>query len=303
MLYVNCIFEQRSTTIGIPLHRSIYSRPHTLRPAFPNASAWAPALGACGITQSNWITNPIGQRKARGSGWMDALALSCECLLMNGQGSEDSVRQSSRVQGLRDFALLCCYFSLECNISKMPGIASGFYSCLAKIQASFLLNPSPIFLLLSVSMLDNFPQSYLPLFTPALLGSSFLHLLLVSLCLLTSLLACFPWLSTAVALSAKPLFSSALFYKLAGCLSQAPALLMPADVSGNCLSPGQRAGSAGCFDSGHLTSAWMRGVFMRSLLIHAAVQAKKLFQTLVFPRFLRTLDYCLVRLSVISNGV
>lgn len=68
-----------------------------------------------------------------------------------------------------------------------------------------------------------FPQSYLPLFTPALFGSSFLHLLWVGLCPLTSLLACFPWLSTAVALSAKPLFSSTLLYKLAGCLSQAPA--------------------------------------------------------------------------------
>lgn len=82
-----------------------------------------------------------------------------------------------------------------------------------------------------------FPQSYLPLFTPALFGSSFLHLLWVGLCPLTSLLACFPWLSTAVALSAKPLFSSTLLYKLAGCLSQAPAPLMRADVSGRCLSP------------------------------------------------------------------
>lgn len=102
-----------------------------------------------------------------------------------------------------------------------------------------------------------FPQSYLPLFTPALFGSSFLHLLWVSLCPLTSLLACFPWLSTAVSLSAKPLFSSTLLYKLAGCLSQALALLMRADVSGRCLSPGQRAGSAGSFDSGHSTSIWI----------------------------------------------
>lgn len=116
-----------------------------------------------------------------------------------------------------------------------------------------------------------FPQSYLPLFTPALFGSSFLHLLWVGLCPLTSLLACFPWLSTAVSLSAKPLFSSTLLYKLAGCLSQAPALLMRADVSGRCLSPGQRAGSPSSFDSGHSTSTWIRAFLCAHLLVHAAM--------------------------------
>lgn len=84
---------------------------------------------------------------------MDGSALSCECLLMNSQGSEDSVRRSSKVQGLQDFTLLCCYFTLECNISTIPGIASWFCTPLDKIQASFLLNLQPIFLLLSVSML------------------------------------------------------------------------------------------------------------------------------------------------------
>lgn len=193
---------------------------------------------------------------------MDGSALSCECLLMNSQGSEDSIRRSSKVQGLQDFTLLCYYFSLKCNISTIPGIASWFCTRLDKIQASFLLNLQPIFLLLSVSML--FPalsssfhssSSWLQLSSPSFSQP-------VSL---TSLLACFPWLSTAVVVSAKPLFSSALLYKLAGCLSQAPALLMLADVSGRCLSPGHRAGSAGSFDSVHSTSAWMRSVSMRAL--------------------------------------
>lgn len=42
--------------------------PCSLHPSLPVASV--PALGHQSITQSNWITNFVGQGRARGSGWM-----------------------------------------------------------------------------------------------------------------------------------------------------------------------------------------------------------------------------------------
>lgn len=46
-------------------------RPCFLHPAFPaNPSSLGSSPGAQGITQSNWITNPVGQRRLWGSGWM-----------------------------------------------------------------------------------------------------------------------------------------------------------------------------------------------------------------------------------------
>lgn len=103
---------------------------------------------------------------------MDGSALSCECLLMNGQGLEDG----SQVRSLQHCPLLRCYFRLECKISEIPRIASGFCARLDKIQVSFLLNPPTHFLTFKCFNAGYFPQSYLPLFTPALLGSGFLHL-------------------------------------------------------------------------------------------------------------------------------
>lgn len=232
-------------------------------------TASAPALGARGITQSNWITNPVGQRKPWGSGWMNSSALSCDvCWWM-----VRAQKTSGQVQSLHDGLWVCCSFSRKWDISRdIP--SRNCHWLLRSFGENLSLFPHKLSSRFHTFRYFNarcFPQSYLPLFTPALFGPSFLHLLWVGLCPLTSLLACFPWLSTAVALSAKPLFSSTLLYKLAGCLSHAPALLMRADVSGPCLFPDQRAGSPSSFDSGHSTSTRIRAFLCTRLLVHAAV--------------------------------
>lgn len=218
---------------------------------------------ARGITHSSQILLGRGNREAQDE-WMARL-----CHVMS--SDEWSGLKGRQVRGPHRRLWVCCYFSLKHIPKKFPKFPLAFALISDTIWAYFFQIYHPFSHFLKCFSAGYFPQSYLPLFTPALFGSSFLHLLLFSLCPLTSLLACFPWLSTAVALSAKPLFSSTLLYKLAGCLSQAPAPLMPPDVSGRCLSPGQRAGSAGSFDSGHSTSTWMRGFLCAHLLIHAAV--------------------------------
>lgn len=179
------------------------------------------------------------------------------CLLMNGQCSKDI--RSRVFMTDSEFAVILVWNGIF-QKSELPLALALIWRKSEPIPPQTIL-PLPYFW-----VFHCFSQSYLPLFTPALFGTSFLHLLWVGLCPLTSLLACFPWLSTAVALSAKPLFSSTLLYKLAGCLSQAPALLMRTDVSGRCLSPGQRTGSPSSFDLGHSTSTWILAFLCARLL-------------------------------------
>lgn len=98
-------------------------------------------------------------------------------------------------------------------------------------------------------------SSYLPLFPQALSGSRQLSSPSFS-----------PSVSLHISLGLVPLIKHScrahrkaplfftLLYKLAGCLSQALALLILGDVSNCCLCLGHRAESAGSFDSGHSTN-------------------------------------------------
>lgn len=105
-LYMNCIFEQRSRTIGIPLHCGIYSRPCTLRPAFPTKllqselQLWGPAASLSQIESQ--ILLGRGNREAQDE-WMARLCHVSVCWWMvrpqraaSGRAARSRVFRTSR---------------------------------------------------------------------------------------------------------------------------------------------------------------------------------------------------------------
>lgn len=116
--------------------------------------------------KSYWAEETV---RLRMNGWLGSVMWVSADEWSGFRGWQPSPQPSGR-------PLLRCYFSIECKISEIPRIASGFCTRLDKIQASFLLNPPTHFLTFKCFNAGYFPQSYLPLFTPALLGSCFLHL-------------------------------------------------------------------------------------------------------------------------------
>lgn len=121
-----------------------------------NRHSLSPSLGGPGHHsvklnhKSCWADETV---RLRTNEWLGSVVW---CLLMNGQGSEDSIRRSRKVQGLSDGLWACCYFSRKCDISKILN-CQWLLHPFGENLGIFSSKSSPHFLILKCFNAEHFP--------------------------------------------------------------------------------------------------------------------------------------------------